>query len=348
MRKKSVVSVTGIAAWGLAWLAFFHVGLAIAAKIDCGPVGNTSADLPRTTTIGTNQAGSGAHAVGTALAAVGSNHTPISVRVQPHTGPNAWISLLQNGELEFGIINTIDSYMAMTGTGNFPKPSPALRVVSGGVFPFFTGIFVRARSDIKELKDLRGKRLAWDYGGHAANQTFLNAALEIAGIKPSEVTPVRVSNMADGAQGVTEGRVDATNTGVGIAIDEEANAAEPIRFLTVPNTEAANKILAKVGASVAKAPASAGVKEGAYMIGYPLTLAGSTHVSERTVYTLIRAWWENLGEIQPKHPLLKRWTKETQAITNFTVPYHPGAIKFYKEMGVWTAKHEAHMKEICQ
>jgi len=348
MRKKSVASVTMLGAWGLAWLAFFHVGPAIAAGVDCGPVSNTSADLPRTTTIGTNQAGTGAHAMGTALAAVGSNHTPISVRVQPHSGPNAWISLLQNGELEFGIINTIDSYMAMTGTGNFGKPSPALRVVSGGVFPFFTGIFVRDRSDIKELKDLRGKRVAWDYGGHAANQTFLNAALEIAGVKPSEVIQVRVSNMADGTQGVTEGRVDATNTGVGIAIDEEANAREPIRFLSVPNTEAANKILAKVGASVAKAPASAGVKEGANMIGYPLTLSGSTKVSERTVYTLVKAWWEHLGEIQPKHPLLKRWTKETQAITNFTVPYHPGAIRFYKEVGAWTAKHEAQAKEICQ
>jgi uncharacterized protein len=153
--------------------------------------------------------------------------------------------------------------------------------------------------------------------------------------------------MADGTRAVTEGRVDATNTGVGIAINEEANAAEPIRFLSVPDTEATNKILAKVGASVAKAPATAGVKEGTAMIGYPLTLAGSTLVSERTVYTLVKSWWENLGEIQPKHPLLKRWTKETQAITNFTISYHPGAIKFYKEVGAWTAKHEARLKEVC-
>ncbi|MBI2090591.1 MAG: TAXI family TRAP transporter solute-binding subunit [Deltaproteobacteria bacterium] len=348
MKTKSTNGVITAILTTLAALILLDAGPARGAKVDCSPVRNTSADLPRTTTIGTNPTGTGAHAMGTALAAVGSNHTPISVKVQPHSGPNAWISLLQNGELEFGIINTIDSYMAMTGTGNFEKPSPALRVVSGGVFPFFTGIFVRDRSDIKELKDLRGKRLAWDYGGHAANQTFLNAALEIAGVKPSDIIQVRVSNMADGTRAVVEGRVDATNTGVGIAINEEANAREPIRFLSVPNTEAANKILVKVGASVAKGPATTGVKEGTTMIGYPLTLAGSTHVSERTVYTLVKTWWENLGEIQPKHPLLKRWTKETQAITNFTAPYHPGAIKFYKEVGAWTAKHEARSKEICQ
>ncbi|MBI2361041.1 MAG: ABC transporter substrate-binding protein [Deltaproteobacteria bacterium] len=192
MKTKSTNGTTTAIFATLAALVLLGTTPARAAKIDCGPVRNTSGGLPRTATIGTNPIGTGAHAMATALAATGSTHTPISVKVQPHSGPNAWISLLQNGELEFGIINTIDSYMAMTGTGNFPKPSPALRVVSGGVFPFFTGIFVRDRSDIKELKDLRGKRVAWDYGGHAANQTFLNAALEIAGVKPGEVIQVRL------------------------------------------------------------------------------------------------------------------------------------------------------------
>ena len=85
-----------------------------------------------------------------------------------------------------------------------------------------------------------------------------------------------------------------------------------------------------------------------YVIGYPLHLVGSTNVNEKTVYTLVKAWWDNMAELQTKHPLLKQWTKETQAITNYTVPYHPGAIHFYKEMKLWTAKHEARQKEICQ
>lgn len=321
---------------------------AASAKIDCGPVTNKSGDLPRIAAIGTNPAGTGAHAIAASLAAVGSKATPISVRVQPYNGPNAWMPLLQNGEIEFGIMNILDASMAMTGTGSYEKPFPGVRVVSGGVFPFTVGILVRDKSDIKQFSDLKGKRVAWDYGGHAINQTWVEAMLEASGVKPADVNQVRVSNLNDGVRGVAEGKIDASITGIGIAVVEEANATEPIRLLSMPTTDAAKAVLAKYGAAIVKQPAATGVRGDTYVIGYPLHLVGSTKVSEKAVYTLVKAWWENLAELQTKHPLFKQWTKETQAILNFTVPYHPGAINFYKEMGVWTAKHEAHQKEICR
>lgn len=321
---------------------------AASAKVDCGPVTNKSNDLPRIAAIGTNPAGTGAHAIAASLAAVGSKGTPISVKVQPYNGPNAWMPLLHNGEIEFGIMNILDSYMAMTGTGNYEKPFPIVRVVSGGVFPFTVGIIVRDKSDIKQFTDLKGKRVAWDYGGHAINQTWVEAMLEASGVKTTDVSQVRVSNLNDGVRGVAQGKIDASITGIGIAVVEEANATEPIRLLSMPTTDGAKAVLAKYGASIVKQPPVTGVKGDTYVIGYPLQLVSSTKVSEKAVYTLVKAWWENMAELQTKHPLFKQWTKETQAILNFTTPYHPGAINFYKEMGVWTAKHDAHQKEICR
>lgn len=321
---------------------------AIAAKLDCGPVANTSSDLPRTAAIGTNPAGTGAHSLGSGLAAVGSKATPISVRVQPYNGPNAWMPLLQSGEIEFGIMNILDAHMAQTGTGNYEKPNPGVRVVSGGVFPFTIGWFVRDKSDIKETKDLKGKRMAWDYGGHAITQTFQLMFLEAGGVKPSDLIQVRVSNINDGARAVAEGRIDIAESGIGIGLVEEVNAMEPVRFLSLPNNDKTRAILARHGISLVTSGPATGIKGETYVFGYPLHLVSSTKVSETAVYTLVKAWWENMGELPAKHPLFKRWTKETQAITNFTTPYHPGAIKFYKEVGVWTPAHEAHLKEICQ
>jgi TRAP-type uncharacterized transport system substrate-binding protein len=105
-----------------------------AAKLKCGPVTNTSNDLPRTIAIASNLAGTGAHALASGLAAVASKVTPIAAKVQPYNGPNAWMPLMENGEIEFGIINILDSHMAATGTGNYKRSYPTLRVVSGGVF----------------------------------------------------------------------------------------------------------------------------------------------------------------------------------------------------------------------
>jgi hypothetical protein len=317
------------------------------AKLDCGPSTNKSDALPRTAAIGTNPAGTGAHAIASALAAVASKATPIAGKVQPYNGPNAWMPLLENGEIEMGIINILDSHMAATGTGNYKSPYPSVRVISGGVFPFTAGLIIRDKLDVKQISDLKGKRLAWDYGGHAINQTWQNAVMEAGGLKPSDVQQVRVSNLNDGVRAVPEGKVDAAFTAVGIGVVEEANAMESIRFVSMPNTDAANKILGRYGAAVVKSDPGTGIKGDTYVIGYPLQLVSSAKVSDKTIATLLKAWWDNLAELQTIHPLLKRWTKETQALTNFTVPYHSGAVRFYKEVGIWSAKHEARAKEIC-
>lgn len=318
-----------------------------AAKLACGPVTNKSDALPRSIAIGTNPAGTGAHALGSGLASVVSKATSVTGKVQPYNGPNAWMTLLDNGELEFGIINILDVKMAATGTGNYKKAYPSVRVAMGGVFPFTAGLVVRDKSDIKQVADLKGKRMAWDYGGHAINQTWVLAMLETGGLGPNDVVQVRVSNLNDGVRAVAEGKVDASISALGIGLVEEVNAMEPIRFLSLPSTDAANKVLAPYGASIVKSGKATGVKGDTHVIGYPLHLISSTQVGENTVYTMVKTWWENLGQLETLHPLFKRWGKDHQALTNFTVPYHPGAIKFYKEVGAWTAKHDARLKEIC-
>jgi TRAP transporter TAXI family solute receptor len=338
---RKVVSLAAVALFFAAQAPFAQ------AKLNCGPTVNKNIQLPRTIAIGTNPAGTGAHAIASALAAVASKSTQVSAKVQPYNGPNAWMPLLEGSEIEFGIINILDSHMAATGTGNYKKAYPSIRIVAGGVFPFTAGLIVRDKSDIKQASDLKGKRVSWDYGGHAINQTWQNAVMEASGLKATDVTQVRVSNLNDGVRAVPEGKVDASFTAVGIGIVEEANAMEPVRFLSMPNTPAANKILSRYGASVVKADAAAGVKGETYVIGYPLQLASMTNVSDKTVYTMLKAWWDNLGELQTIHPLFKKWNKEHQALTNFTVPYHAGAIQFYKETKVWGAKQDARMKEIC-
>ena len=63
-----------------------------------------------------------------------------------------------------------------------------------------------------------------------------------SGVKPADLVQVRVSNLNDGVRGVGDGKVDASITGIGIALVEEVNAMEPVRYLSLPTTDAAGAV----------------------------------------------------------------------------------------------------------
>jgi hypothetical protein len=160
------------------------------------------------------------------------------------------------------------------------------------------------------------------------------------------VQQIRVSNVNDGIRAVPEGKVDASWASLGTGTNEEANAMNRCAS-SIPNTEASNKILGSLMAvrwSKRRRRRRARRTFRAWL--RPAHRRLDT-LSDRAVTALVKAWWDNLAELQTIHPLFKQWTKENQAITNFTIPYHPGAVKFYKDVGVWTAKHDARTKEIC-
>ena len=230
--------------------------------------------------------------------------------MQPYNGPNAWMPLWKAARLRWASSIFLTPTWRQRERG-LQKTLSHYSHSLGRSFPIYRGLIVRDKSDIKQITDLKGKRLAWDYGGHAINQTWQSAVMETAGLKATDVVQVRVSNLNDGVRAVPEGKVDASFTAVGIGVVEEANAMEPIRFLSMPNTATQRtKSWTNTAPRWSKSDAAAGIRGDTYVIGYPLQLVSSSKVSEKTVYALVKTWWDNLTELQTIHPLFKRWTKD--------------------------------------
>ena len=64
-------------------------------------------------------------------------------------------------------------------------------------------------------------------------------------------------------------------------------------------------------------------------------------MGEEGVYEVVKALWVHNQELGEANPILKAWRRERMVSQNVTIPYHPGAIRFFKETGAWSKEMDA-------
>lgn len=318
--------------------------------------GSAQQDMPRSINFGTHAVGTVFNAVGTALGKVASDRGPIRVVVQPFSGPPAWVpSMNRDGKPEVGIINATEIWQAYTGKITArPLPpgspeikppyaaNPNLRLLKVGT-SLSLGVLVRADSPMQSLQDLKGKRLTWGFHAFPANILSGLATLSTAGVSIRDVVPVPVPEVVSGVRALMEGRVDGAVAAVGMGIVSEANARVGVRFLPAgqdaEGIRVAGGVMPGGGVTVRKA-GPAGLKSDTPIWSYGISVVSSTHVSEQAAYTVLKTWAEHWKELEPIHPQLRGWRPEIWVPETATIPYHAGAIKFYKEKALWTAEND--------
>jgi hypothetical protein len=76
------------------------------------------------------------------------------------------------------------------------------------------------------------------------------------------------------------------------------------------------------------------------VIAYDLYLIAGKSVSDDMVEAAVKAIWDGVDKLAPIHPIFKEWTRERAVTAEMTIPYHPAAVRFYKERGAWKPEHE--------
>ena len=313
-------------------------GLVLAALL-------SSAALPRSATLATHAVGSLYNAIGTGIATVVSRHTPITVRVQPFAGPPAWLPSMDGGETDLGVLTSADAATSYKGIILYKRPFKNTRIViSGGSLPL--GFYVPKDSPIETVADLRGKRIPTDYPGTPIVKLSSTAALATAGLGYNDIVKVPVSDLQSGAQAFMEGRTDAGWHSVGSPAVEEANARRGgVKFISVFSTPEAEKKMAEVypGSypSILKPGAATGIVKETAVLTNDIYLVASKELGDEAVYEVVKALWEYNQELGDAYPALKSWRREGMVSKKAYIPYHPGAIKFFKEKQVWSKEMEA-------
>jgi hypothetical protein len=87
------------------------------------------------------------------------------------------------------------------------------------------------------------------------------------------------------------------------------------------------------------------IKKGTHFVGFPDYFHTTSKLSDELAYTITKAVMENLVELGTMNPLLKEWSLRW-AVNEPSIPFHPGAVKYYKEKGVWNDLLEQEQKRL--
>jgi len=306
-------------------------------------------EVPKLLSCTTYSVGSTGYAISMGLMEAIKKNEGIKVKVVPAGTDKAKILPLKKGMMQLSLFTGAGQYFPIMGMGVFSDkdwgPQP-LRLVFACPVGAIAGMMVREDSGIKTLADLKGKRVILIPASPAC-KALHEGYLAFAGLTLDDVKIVKVSSWGSAWKSVIDGSADAAYCLVGSSKAIEL-AASPhgIHWLPAPAEDKEgwarlNKFCPFLHPYKATKGAGVSAEKPASIASYYYGLVSYPDLDDALVYRLTKGIWNGYDIYSPMHPSLKAWTQEG-ALKNdhFMAPYHPGAVKFFKEVGVWTAQNE--------
>lgn len=288
--------------------------------------------------VGTAPPGGAFFVVGGAIAQVVNDNKgerPWEVSAEATKGTQENIRRLSSGELDFALANAAISYFAVRGEGAWGQKQGINAVMT--LAPNIALFITPQSSGVKNLSDLKGKRVVVGPAG-AGFEYFLQPILKAHGVTYDDFTPLH-NTQAGTVDMLADGSASAAFLGgaVPTASITQASASQDIYF--IPFEESAKKNLFAdypffFGATIpantyrGQTEAFAGMNVGS------MHLVTRASLDEDTVYNFTKTLYEHRAEVVKKHPAGKAINPKN-IIRDTGTPFHPGAIKYFKEIGIW-------------
>ena len=312
--------------------------LGAAAAVATIGLAATGAQAQQFFRIGTGGTAGTYYPVGGMIANTVSQPGKLSATAQASAGSVANVNAVAAGQLESGFSQADVATWAFTGKGVWEgKPAVSgLRLIAN-LYPESVHIVARKGAGIKSVADLKGKRVALDEPGSG---TLINARSILAayGLKDSDLRPEYIKPNQAGDK-LKDGSLDAfffTGGWPAGAIAELASSGAGIELVAIdgPQAEAIRKASSFFAPDTIPADTYKGV-------GAVKTLAvgaqwvTSDKVDANLVYEIVKSLYSDAGQkaMGAGHAKGKFITKDN-AVQGAGIPFHPGAARYFKEVGV--------------
>lgn len=316
----------------------FWIGAGALAFAGGATLAATSASMAQSVGIGTTKGGATAQ-VTAAIAKVVSAHAGLQMRPQPYANTSQYIPVVNSGKLEFAASNIFQLSFAVDGTGmSEGRPNPNLRMVAT-LMAFRVAYFVSKKSGINSVADLKGKRLP-GFKKRALGTYLLLGTAANMNVSTAGWNFVQVPNFPRMWDGFKRGTLDAAIAAVGSKPTRDMKAAQgDLKILPLSDDKEAiarmRKHLPQSYVITMKAnPKLPGLKEDVKIMAFDYTLWAHKDVKDDLVYKVAKAMHDHADELRAAAPLWRGFKQEGMA-KQVGVPFHPGAIRYYREKGMW-------------
>jgi len=316
-----------------------------------GALGKT---WPKDLVVITPAPGASVHMIAVGLGKAVEKYTHVkSWIVQPLGGPKLWLPMMSQGKCDFALHNAADILNAFLGRGLYAKLGPQrVRKVIGGheyMFMFWT----TPDKGINSIADLKGKVV---YIKFKANPMFTEMSknqLASAGLTYKDLKAVLAfSSIKEAIRGLIEGRVDAILYPVVPGAVMQVNEAKgECKFINLTKKQAQYVVKRMEGYYIqdiaANDPRFRNKSPVLNAICYQSAMFTSADEDRGIVYGVTKAILEHTDEFAGSHPSAKYWSLKARPVSP-DVPYHEGAIRFYKEKGLWSSQMQAYQEKMLK
>jgi TRAP transporter TAXI family solute receptor len=266
-----------------------------------------------------------------AVAKVLKDKGNLNVLVQPTAGDQVIVPMVGRGEVEIGISNAMEVH-----DGYEKEGFKDLRII-GAAHALRVGFFVRKDSGMTKVADLRGKRVPTGFSAMRALEPTVRAILATAGLTEKDIKPVLVPNVVRSADDFASGAADCFYFAFGAPKVREVDATTGgIRMVEIDpaGMDAARKI-EKWGylSKVSPGPAFVGVEHPMYVYSFDNLLFTNAKTPDEFVYRVLDGLLKNKDDLVQLQPVLREFSAQF-AYKQYDVPYHSGALKYFKEHNI--------------
>lgn len=270
--------------------------------------------------------------LGGAFANIISEETGIETNAETSGASAENMTTLKNGDAEIAFSQTDISSYAVDGTMMFEgDPVENIQAI-GTLYPETIQIVTTEKSGIKSVEDLKGKKVSV---GAPGSGTALNAEqiLEVHGLTFDDIKKQDLA-FDESTAGIQDGTIDAAFVTAGTPTGAVEGLAATEDIVIVPIEKD------KIEALIEKYPfyvedevksGTYGLEEKVATVAVQAMLVVRDDLSEDLVYNITKALFENMDGVQHAKAEL---IKAENALKGVGIEVHPGALKYFDEIGV--------------